>query len=312
MPMPLDPQVRTYLDRMAAPDSPPMSALAPAALRAFMEAETRSLGEPPPVGHVEDRAIPGPGGEIPIRVSTPEGAGPFPALVYFHGGGWVVGSIATHDATCRGLTRAAGVAVVSVGYRLAPEHRFPSAVEDAYAATAWVAAHAASIGVDPARIAVGGDSAGGNLAAVVALIARDRGGPRIALQVLVYPIVGDDLDTPSYREFAVGYLLTRDAMAWYWQQYVPDPDGRRHPYAAPLRAEDLGGLPPALVMTAGHDVLRDEAEAYAARLARAGVPVKLSRYDGLIHGFLRRSLLFDRAREALDEIAVALRDALNP
>src|SRR4051794_13750969 len=210
--MTLDPQVQAYLAQTAELASPPMLALTPRAARALMEAETRSLGAPARVGRVEDRTIPGPAGTIRIRVTAPEGDGPFPALVYFHGGGWVVGSIATHDAVCRAITRDAGVAVVSVEYRLAPEHPFPAAVEDAYAATAWVAAHGPTIGVDPARIAVGGDSAGGNLAATVALMARDRReeGPRLACQVLVYPITNDNLNTPSYRQYAKGYLLTRE------------------------------------------------------------------------------------------------------
>jgi acetyl esterase len=298
---------------MAELASPPVTALTPQAARALMEAESRSLGAMPRVGRVEDRTIPGPAGEIRVRVTTPDGDGPLPALVYFHGGGWVVGSIATHDALCREITNAAGVAVVSVDYRLAPEHPFPAAVEDAYAATAWVAEHGPTIGIDPARIAVGGDSAGGNLAAVVALKARDEGGggPRLACQVLLYPITNDDLDTASYREFARGYMLTREAMAWYWDQYVPAPGDRRDPYASPLRAEDLGGLPPALVMTAGYDVLRDEAEAYAARLIEAGTRVQLSRHDGMIHGFLRRTAIFDQGRKALAEVGEMLRSTLG-
>jgi acetyl esterase len=311
--MPLDPQVQSYLAQMAGLASPSVASLTPQSARALMEAETRSLGEPPQVGRVENRTIPGPAGEIRIRVTTPEGDGPFPALVYFHGGGWVVGSIATHDALCRAITNAAGVAVVSIDYRLAPEDPFPAAVEDAYAATEWVASRGETIGVDPSRIAVGGDSAGGNLAAVVALLARDRGGPRLAFQVLIYPITNDDLDSPSYREFAEGYLLTREAMAWYWEQYVPGSTNHRRcdPAASPLRAEDLSGLPPALVITAGYDVLRDEAEVYAARMTEAGVAVRLSRHDGMIHGFLRRGAIFDQARKALAEIAEALRTALD-
>jgi acetyl esterase len=308
--MPLDPQVDAYLTRLAELASPPVAAISPRMARAVMEAETRGLGPPPHVGGVDDLTVLGPAGDIPIRITFPHGSGPFPALVYFHGGGWVVGSIATHDALCRALTLAAGVAVVSVEYRLAPEHPYPAAMQDAYAATAWVATHAAHLGIDPARVGVGGDSAGGNLAAVVALMARDRGEPPLAFQLLIYPIVNDDLDTPSYREFARGYMLTREAMAWYWDQYVPPPGDRAHPHVSPLRTADLGGLPPALVATAEYDVLRDEAEAYAARLAAAGVPCRLIRYPGLIHGFLRRTNLFDRARTALDEIGQMLREGL--
>ena len=174
-----------------------------------------------------------------------------------------------------------------------------------------MAAHAAEIGIDPARIAVGGDSAGGNLAAAVALMARDQGGPRLAFQLLIYPITNDDLDTPSYLEYSEGYMLTREAMAWYWDQYVPDPGDRRRPNVSPLRAADLRGLPPALVVTAEYDVLRDEGEAYAKRLSEANVATRLCRYDGLIHGFLRRTAMFDRARTALGELSASLRDALG-
>jgi acetyl esterase len=308
--MPLDAQVQDYLIKLAALDMVPMSTISPATARAMMEAETRTLGSPPPVTRVVDRSIPGPAGEIPIRVTYPQGDGPFPVLVYFHGGGWVVGSIASHDALCRDLTNASSVAVVAVEYRLAPEHRYPAALLDAHTATAWVAANAGSINVDPARLAVGGDSAGGNLAAAVALAARDHGGPSIAFQLLIYPITNFGLDTPSYQEYARGYMLTREAMAWYWDQYAPEAADRAHPHVSPLRAADLSGLPPALVVTAEYDVLRDEAEAYARRLEAAGVPTRLLRYEGLIHGFLRRTAMFDRARAARDDIAAALRGAL--
>jgi acetyl esterase len=309
--MPVDPQVQDYLTKLAALEPVPMSAVSPAMMRAMMENETRTLGAPPPVARVVERTVPGRASSIPVRITYPDGNGPFPALVYFHGGGWVVGSIDTHDALCRTLTNAADVAVVSVDYRLAPEHCYPAALDDAFSAALWVAAEGATLGIDVRRIAVGGDSAGGNLAAAVALAARDRGGPRIAFQLLIYPITNDDLDTPSYQEYAVGYMLTREAMAWYWDQYVPDERDRGDPGVSPLRAPSLAGLPPALVVTAEYDVLRDEAEAYAGRLRESGVAARLVRYDGLIHGFLRRTGLFDRARVALDEIAAALCDALR-
>jgi acetyl esterase len=308
--MPLDPQARALLEQLAAQASPPVTALSPAASRREMEEATLLLGPPPPVARVEDRTIPGPAGPIPIRITAPSGPGPFPALVYFHGGGWVLGSLATHDGLCRSLTNTAGIAVVSVEYRLAPEHPFPAAVDDAFAATAWVAAYGSEIGIDSTRLAVGGDSAGGNLSAVVALMARDRRGPGLSFQLLVYPITSDDFETPSYREHADGYFLTREAMLWYWNQYAPNPRDRRNPYASPLHASDLSALPPALVITAGYDPLRDEAEAYAARLAAAGVAVRLSRYDGMIHGFLRRAAVFDQGKAALNECAEALREAL--
>jgi acetyl esterase len=315
--MPLDPQVQAYLDKLAALGLSPMSGQTPQEARALMQAETLTLGPPPAVGAILERVIPGPGGDLLIRVTTPAATGTpshgglLPALVFFHGGGWVVGNTLTHDALCRALTSEAGIVVASADYRLAPEHAFPAAVDDAYAVTLWVSENAVSIGVDPTRIAVGGDSAGGNLAAVVALMSRDRGGPQIALQLLIYPITGDDLETPSYHEFANGYMLTREAMAWYWNQYVPDRKERSNPYVSPLRANDLSGLPPALVVTAEYDVLRDEAEAYARRLAESGVAARLLRYDGLIHGFLRRVNMFDRARSALTEIAGMVRAALG-
>ncbi len=255
----------------------------------------------------EDRTVPGPGGAIPVRVYRPDASAAAPVLVYFHGGGWVVGSIATAHGTCSTLARLAGCVVVSVDYRLAPEHRFPAAVEDAWAATAWVAAHPAEVGGRAGALALGGDSAGGTLAAVCARRARDAKIP-VALQLLVYPVCDADLQTPSYVELAEGYGLTAQAMAWFWDQYVPDGD-RFHPDASPLRAADLEGVAPALVLTAEYDVLRDEGEAYAARLREAGVPVTLTRYDGLVHGFFRMPAVISRANDALAEAAGALRTA---
>ncbi len=272
-----------------------------------MEAGTAALGPPPSVGRIEDRTIPGPKGPLRIRITAPEGPGPWPVLVYYHGGGWVIGSIETHDGLCRELTNAAGLMVVSVDYRLAPEHPFPAGVEDAYAVASWVAEHAAEIGADPRWVAVGGDSAGGNLATVTALKARDEGGPRLDFQLLLYPITDYDFETPSYRKNRKGYLLTRKEMVWFWYQYLATPEHCTQPYAAPLRAPDLTGLPPALIITAGYDPLRDEGEAYARRLEQAGVPVRLTRYPGMIHGFLRRTALLDQGRVALAEIADEIR-----
>ena len=194
-------------------------------------------------------------------------------MVYFHGGGWVLGNIESHESICRAIANASGAIVVTVDYRLAPEHRFPAAAQDAYAATSWVAEHAGEFGGDPGRIAVAGDSAGGNLAAVACLLAKDRNGPRMAFQVLIYPITDYNLHNASYSQFAEGYFLTRSEMAWYWEHYVLKRDDRTHPHAAPCRVDDLSGLPPGLVITAEFDVLRDEGEAYARRLQSAGVPV---------------------------------------
>jgi acetyl esterase len=275
------------------------------------EARDLRLSPPPPVptavGGVEDRTIAGPDEDIPLRIYRPERKSATGALVYFHGGGWVIGDLDSHDETCRRLCREAGVAVVAVHYRRAPETTYPGAVDDCFAATCWVADHAAELDIDPARLAVGGDSAGGNLAAAVALMARDRGHPAVCFQLLIYPVTAADFDTASYRENAEGYLLSRRAMQWFWDQYVPDTDQRREPYAAPLRAQSLAGLPPALVQTAEYDPLRDEGEAFAEALKRAGVNVQMTRYDGLIHGFFGMQDAVPAARPALAEAARALR-----
>jgi acetyl esterase len=263
------------------------------------------------VAAVKDLEVPGPAGQVPVRVYRPSEQPDLPVLVYFHGGGWAICSIETHDVTCRELANGAGCVVVSVGYRLAPEHRFPAAPEDCYAALGWAARHAASLGGDPGRIAVGGDSAGGNLAAVVALLARERGGPRLRHQLLVYPVTDHAFDTSSYRENAEGPLLTQEMMRGFWDLYLAREEDGRHPHASPLRAQDLSGLPPAHVITAEYDPLRDEGEAYARRLAAAGVPVVQRRYDGMIHGFFGFTAMIDRAGEAVAEAARELRRAFE-
>ena len=219
------------------------------------------------------------------------------------------GDLYTHDGVCRSLTNAAGCIVASVDYRLAPESKYPVAAEDSYAALLWIVANAARLGIDPRRVAVGGDSAGGNLSAVVALMARDRKGPALVYQALIYPVTNYDLDTPSYHENATGYVLTREAMRWFWRHYLAREEQGREPLASPLLAPNLTGLPPALVITAACDPLRDEGEAYAARLRDAGVPVTLTRYDGMFHGFVRMTRFLDKARAAVDEIGGSLRKA---
>jgi acetyl esterase len=256
----------------------------------------------PGIASVKDLEIPGPAGRIPVRVYRPSERGDLPVLVYFHGGGWAICSLETHDVTCRQLANAAGCAVVSIDYRLAPEHRFPAAPEDCFAALGWVAKNAAAFGADPARIAIGGDSAGGNLAAVVALLARDRSGPRLCHQLMIYPVTDHAFDTPSYRENAEGPLLTRETMRAFWKLYLAREQDGANPYASPLRAGDLSGLPPAHVITAEYDPLRDEGEAYASRLAAAGVPVVVRRYDGMVHGFIGFTDLVDRARDAMADV----------
>jgi acetyl esterase len=308
--VPLDPQARALLDQLEALDAPAMSQRTPAEARAGYAVMATLAGpaeEPVPT---DDRFVPGSGGDIPVRIYRPDSDKPLPVVVYFHGGGWVIGDIASHDTTCQRLAAGVPALVVSVDYRLAPEHRFPAAVEDCDAATAWVWAHASEFGGDPSRLAVAGDSAGGNLAAVVARHARDADGPPIAFQLLVYPGTDMTRSLPSHTENGTGYLLDSDTMSWFLDNYLGNGDPR-HPDASPLLADDLSGLPPALVVTAEFDPLRDEGEAYADRLRQAGVPVTMSRYDGMIHGFYGLDSVFDAAKKATAETVAALRDALT-
>lgn len=276
-----------------------------------------ALNGPVPDGvTVTDDKADGPSGPVPLRVYTPVGAeleaGVLrPLVVYLHGGGFTIGSPQSHDVVCRQLADGAGAVVVSADYRLAPEHPYPAALDDAYAATVWAAAEAGRLGVDPARLAVAGDSAGGNLAAAIALRARDTGGPAIAFQLLVYPCLDPAGSYPSMAENAEGYLLTRDTMAWFWANYLGATADPADPYVSPLAAPDLAGLPPALVITAEFDPLRDEGEAYAARLASAGVPVTASCYGGLVHTFWGMAAMWPKAGDAMAEACAALRSAFG-
>ena len=309
--MPVTAEVQTILDLLAAIPEPPLEEQTPEGLReayAMLGAADTKVE----MASVADRTIPGPGGDVPIRVYVPTAEpGPRPALVYFHGGGWVLGDIETHDAVCRAVAAASGLTVVSVDYRLAPEHPFPAPLEDCQAAVRWVADHAAEIDVDPGRLAVGGDSAGGNLAAVVAREAL-ASGPALRFQLLVYPVCDGTMGRPSIAENAEGYFLTSPMMGWFWGHYMGDRD-RTDPRASPLHAPDaaLAGLPPALVITAEYDPLRDEGEAYAARLADAGVDVTATRYDGVIHGFFSMGDVVPEGKAAVDEAAEALRRAVG-
>jgi acetyl esterase len=287
-----------------------MDSLSPEEARATTDFSALA-GAPEEVGKVENRNIPGPGGEIPVRIYTPKGEGPFPALVYYHGGGWVIGNLETVDVPCRLLANRANCVVVSVDYRLAPEHKFPAAADDSYAAAKWVVENAASIQVDVERVAIGGDSAGGNLAAVVALMARDKSEISLAYQMLVYPVTNHSYATESYTENADGYLLTKDSMVWFWNHYLRNEEDGKNPYASPLQAEDLSGLPPALVLTGEFDPLRDEGEAYAERLREAGVQVEAKRYDGMIHGYFWMPGVLEQGRQSIEHAAKALKQVFE-
>jgi acetyl esterase len=308
--MPLDPQARSLLDQLEAMGAPPLSQQTPEEARAGFAVLAAVAGPPEDPVPTEDRSVPGPAGGIPVRIYRPKRDHPLPVVVYFHGGGWVIGDIASHDTICQRLAAGVPAVVVSVGYRLAPEHRFPAAVDDCDAATSWVSARATEFGGDPARLAVVGDSAGGNLAAVVAIHARHTGGPPIAFQLLIYPGTDMTWSLPSHTENGKGYLLDSDTIRWFGHNYLADADPR-DPDASPLFADDLSGLPPALVITAEFDPLRDEGEAYAERLRQAGVTVTTSRYDGMIHGFYGLDSVFDAAKRATFETVVALREGLT-
>jgi acetyl esterase len=309
----LDPQMKAMLDFANASGPMFLRAETPEQAREKMQAllEVRAV-EPPPVYRVEDRHIPGPHGQLPIRIYTSEGRVPKGVLVYFHGGGWVLGSIVTHDVLCRSIANAAGCIVVSVDYRLAPEHKFPAAPEDCYAATKWVAENASSFGGDPKRIAVGGDSAGANLATVTALMARDRSGPNLVFQLLFYPATSAANDTASHKEFSQdGFILSRADMEWFWNHYLNGAPDRENPLACPDKATNLAGLPAALVQTASHDPLRDEGERYAHNMKRAGVDVTLTRYNGVTHGFVSFADALDKGKTGIKEAGDALRAAFG-
>jgi acetyl esterase/lipase len=308
--MAVTPEVQGVLDLVAAAGEVPVDELTPELMRASYTA-MNAITVREEVVSVVDRTIPGPAGDIPVRIYVPTTQpGPRPGLVFFHGGGWVIGDLDTHDASVRALANASGVTVVSVDYRLAPEDPFPAAVDDALAALRWVADHGAEIDVDPARLAVGGDSAGGNLSAVAAQQACATG-LDLRFQLLVYPATDGTFGHPSIDENGEGYFLTKATMEWFWGHYM----GGRHstdPLVSPLHATDaaLAGLAPALVITAEYDPLRDEGEAYAARLAAAGVDVTATRYDRMIHGFFQMQDWVPEGRVAIDEAAAALRRAL--
>ncbi len=305
----LHPEARRLLDAMDAQGVPPVESMPIEAARQMAREATKQIcPEPIPLARVEDLTIPGPGGRIPIRIYAAEQGGSRPCLVYLHGGGYVLCDLETHDPVCRALAQLSGAIVVSVDYRLAPEHKFPAALEDCHAATLWVCANTAGLGVDPRRIAVGGDSAGANMATVIAIRCRDAGGPPLALQLLVYPPTNlGSFDTPSHQEFAEGHYLTRAAMDYFLGLYFARPEDAQTPDASPALVQDLRGLPPALVLTAECDPLCDEGEAYAARLQQAGVAVTRSRYAGMFHPFFSMPILSETHR-AYQQVAAALRN----
>lgn len=305
--MALHPQCKGFLDQLMSMGGKPMHEMTPG--------EARSMSLPPElagperaVHSVVNRNVPGPAGPIPIRVYTPTAGDRLPGLIYFHGGGFVLGTLDSADRPCRELAHLSGRVVVSVDYRLAPEHPFPAAVDDAYAAARDVVEHADEFGIDAGQVAIGGESAGGNLAAVTALRSRQRGGPSLSFQLLIYPQVDFTDDSPSMREFAAGHFITSELLAYFERHYFRSAQERSHPDASPLHAE-LHGLPPAFILTAECDPLRDQGEAYAKKLERAGVAVQLKRYAGMFHPFFSLAGIIDGGKEAMADAAAALRGA---
>jgi acetyl esterase len=296
----LHPQIQRVLQVMAEANLRPIEAMTPAEAREQMEETAQARkAEPLPVARVEERMVPGPAGDIRLRLYWPNAAVPVPAIVYYHGGGHVIGSLDTHDLVARNLCAGTDALVASVDYRMGPEHRFPAAVEDSFAALEWVHANAKELRADPDRVGVHGDSAGANLAAVVALMARDAGGPRLRLQSLVYPVADYGLVGNSYEQYAQGYgLLTRDSMVWFRNHYLGNPKDAADWRASPIRAPSLGSVAPAIVITAECDVLHDDGEGYAEALRRAGVPVEYKEYPGMIHGFFGMMPAVDDAMKA--------------
>lgn len=310
--MPLDPEAKAVLETMSGAGEVDPFTVPHTVLREAFGGMPGGDSPSPEMARIEDRVIDGPGGPLTVRIYTPPGAaGPKPGIVYFHGGGWVLCSLDTHNSTCRELAGGTDAIVVSVDYRLAPEAKFPAAPEDCYAATEWVFAQAEALGIDPSRIVVAGDSAGGNLAAAVSLMAREKKGPEILHQLLVYPVTDARLETASYTENGSGYFLSKDMMRWFWHHYLETESDGENPLASPLRAEDLSGLPPATVITAEFDPLRDEGAAFAKRLQQAEVATQYTNYPGVFHGFFAMTGQIPRARQAVDDACAALRSAFG-
>jgi acetyl esterase len=307
--MALDEATTALLARLAEQGGRPLHEMTPAAARELVSAMGAEASPGPEMAAVRDARVPVSGGYVPVRVLTPTER-PRGVIVYYHGGGWVLGGVADSDATARRLAQRTDCVVLVVGYRLAPEYRYPTAVDDSWAALAWAERHRAELAGPQAPLIVAGESAGGNLAAVLTHRARAARGPEIALQVLVYPVTDCDLESTSYVDPANEVRLTRDTMAWFWDHYLPDPAARVHPDASPLRAPDFHRLPPAVLITAEHDVLRDEGELYATRLLRARVPVRHQRFAGQMHGFLGMADALPGSKAALDYLAEAIEEQL--
>jgi acetyl esterase len=309
----LHPQIQRVLQVMAEANLRPIEAMTPAEAREQMEATAQARkAEPLPVDRVRERSVAGPAGDIRLRLYWPNRAAPLPAIVYYHGGGHVIGSLDTHDLVARNLCAGAEALVASVDYRMGPEHRFPAAVEDSFAALKWVHANAKELGADPDRLGVHGDSAGANLAAVVALMARDAGSPRLRLQSLVYPVADYRLVGDSYDKYTQGYgLLTRESMVWFRNHYLRSPKDAEDWRASPINAPSLGDVAPAIVITAECDVLHDDGERYAEALRRAGVPVEYKEYPGMIHGFFGMMPAVDDAMNAQRAVWAAFRRAFT-
>ncbi|MDE2987981.1 MAG: alpha/beta hydrolase [Chloroflexota bacterium] len=308
--MPPTPETQGLLAMLEEAGGPDISEQTPEEARVAIAGFAAMQAGAPEPARVEDRTVPGPAGDIPIRVYASEGDN-LPVVMYFHGGGWVLGDIESHDGTCKQLLAELGDAVVvSVHYRLAPEDKYPAAADDCYAAAAWVAENGAEIGADGSRMAVAGDSAGGNLSAVVSQMARDKGGPAIAAQVLHVPVTDHNYSYPSYTENAEGMLLTRDSMVWFWDHYLPNAEAGQEAYASPIKAADLSGLAPALIQTAEFDPLRDEGEAYGAAIEAAGGDVTVHRYDGVVHDPFMMFAVIPTGIECLKEAAAYINERI--
>ncbi len=308
--MPLDPIVKMICDQANASEAPPVHSLSPVDARTSYEALRPTTTQE--LARVEDITIAGAQGPLRARLYAPRDDASLPVVLYLHGGGWVIGSIETHDSLCQLLAKSSGCCVISLDYRLAPEHKFPAAPEDVYAALVDLQARAAELGVDGSRLAVAGDSAGGNLSAAVAIMCRDRGGPALAMQGLIYPVTNYSFDTNSYRDNAEGYLLTTETMRWFWDHYLSDAADGANPLASPLKAADVSGVAPAYIITAEYDPLRDEGDAYAAKLAAAGVAVTHRPYDGMVHEFVRFNDFIPQGKQAVVDLGAALRKAFEP